>query len=221
MPRTRPTGTLKDLNKYLKNNLDASVAEAKKAVNYKGEPVKPKAGNTTNNRAKLRMGKRGTNGDHERKKLLKVRPPQSKEEVNRNRRQNYKRLQLNKEHGKGKFVIDHIYSLNKLGQELWGVGERLVGKTIDRIEAVHGPVGDRPQNRRIISSGQNEQYRQAEKAGLENKPKSKAKPTLSIPSSRGTFSNNALRGAITLKSVMTPASRAVNTGLGGPAIFIP
>ena len=84
MPRTRPQGSLQDLNKYLKANLDASVADAKKAVNYQGPPVKPKAGNTTNNRAQLRMGLRGTNGDHGRKEALAIRPAQSKQEQNKN-----------------------------------------------------------------------------------------------------------------------------------------
>ena len=110
MSRTRPTGTLQDLNKYLKANQNASIAEAKKAVNYKGPAVKPKAGNTTTNRQNLRMGLRGSNGDGERRRLLTERPPQNAQERNQNRRQNYMRNKLNKLHGKGRFVICLLYT---------------------------------------------------------------------------------------------------------------
>jgi hypothetical protein len=216
MPRTRPTGTLEDLNKYLKANQNASIAEAKKAVNYKGPPVKPKAGNTTTNRRNLRMGLRGSNGDGERRRLLKERPPQNRQEQNQNRRQNYMRNKLNKLHGRGKFVIDHKYSLNKLGQQLWGLGEKLKVRRINRIEAENGPVGDRPQNRRIITNGKNEKLRQAERAGQQNKPKSKA-PMRFTPAV-----NTGLPGVVSLRSMIASGSaRTVDTLPGAPHIFIP
>ena len=216
MSRTRPTGTLQDLNKYLKANPNASIAEAKKAVNYRGPAVKPKAGNTTNNRQNLRMGLRGSNGDGERRRLLQERPPQNRQEQNQNRRQRYMRDKLNKQYGKGKFVIDHKYSLNRLGQQLWGLGEKLKVRRINRIEAVEGPVGNRPQNRRIISAARNEQLRQAERAGQQNKPKSKA-PLRFTPSV-----NTSPPGVVSLSSMLANSSaRTVDTLPGAPHIFIP
>lgn len=216
MSRTRPTGTLQDLNKYLKANQNASIAEAKKAVNYRGPAVKPKAGNTTTNRQNLRMGLRGGNGDGERRRLLQERPPQNRQEQNQNRRQRYMRDKLNKLHGKGKFVIDHKYSLNKLGQQLWGLGEKLKVRRINRIEAVEGPVGNRPQNRRIISAARNEQLRQAERAGQQNKPKSKA-PMRFTPAV-----DTGLPGVVSFKSLLANSSaKTVDTLPGAPHIFIP
>ena len=84
----------------------------------------------------------GSNGDGERRRLLQERPPQNRQEQNQNRRQRYMRDKLNKQYGKGKFVIDHKYSLNRLGQQLWGLGEKLKVRRINRIEAVEGPVGN-------------------------------------------------------------------------------
>ena len=218
---SRTPVTARDVTNWLKNNPTINgkptrIPDGVRATGYKGPPLATKAGNLSNNRDQLRLAKRGNNGDGERRRLLKERPPQNAQERNQNRRQRYMRDKLNKQYGKGRFVIDHKYSLNRLGQELWGLGDKLKIRRINRIEAVEGPVGNRPQNRRIISAARNEQLRQAERAGQQNKPKSKA-PMRFTPAV-----DTGLPGVVSFKSLLANSSaRTVDTLPGAPHIFIP
>ena len=89
---------------WLRNN-DGNLTDAYKATGYTGPPLKVKEGSLSGDRSKIRLSPRGDNGDTSRRQALQLNPPQTKEEQNRNRRQNYKRSSLRKQ-GKN-VVIDH------------------------------------------------------------------------------------------------------------------
>ena len=98
--------------------------------------------------------------DARRKENLLIRTPISKAERSENRRQENQRRDLNKVHGRGSHAIDHKYSLNKLAKKVNGLGPRLKKIVIADIEKEHGPVGDRPGNREIVTAQENERRRQ-------------------------------------------------------------
>lgn len=139
------------VQEWLRNN-EGNLTDAYKAVNYSGPPLKIKGGNLTNNRSKIRLSQRGENGDSTRKAATKIRPPQGREEQNRNRRQNYRRASIRKKGGS--VVIDHKIDLNLL----YNTVKDLLDPTreIERLEQSYGPLGDRPDNRQIISAKTNE-----------------------------------------------------------------
>tara|TARA_B100001059_G_scaffold104308_1_gene104141 strand:- start:3141 stop:3770 length:630 start_codon:yes stop_codon:yes gene_type:complete len=147
-----------EVQEWLRNN-DGNLTDAYKAVNYSGPPLKVKDGNLTDKRSKIRLAKRGENGDHKRKQAEKIRPPQGREEQNRNRRQNYKRSSINKRGGK--VVIDHVVELDLLRQTVENSSNPTA--EIERLEKSYGPLGDRPDNRKIIGARTNEIKRQQSK----------------------------------------------------------
>ena len=99
------------VQEWLRTN-DGNLTDAYKAVGYEGPPLKLKAGNLSSKRSKIRVSPRGENGDSKRAANNKLRPPQTKEEQNRNRRQDYKARSLRKQ---GKNVhIDHTVELKLL-----------------------------------------------------------------------------------------------------------
>ena len=166
MPRTPVTA--RDVTKWLKNNPTVNnkptrIPDGVRATGYKGPPLKTKEGNLEGNRGKLRLAKRGENGDHKRKVNGNLRKPINAEERNRNRRQNYKRSSLNKQ-GRGRFVVDHKIPLDRLGETVEGKTKKQADQRIKELEQVYGPLGDRPGNRQIISKEANEQKRQDEAA---------------------------------------------------------
>jgi len=140
------------VQEWLRTN-DGNLPDAYKATGYEGLPLKIKAGNLTSKRSKIRVSPRGENGDSKRAFNTKLRPPQTKEEKNRNRRQEYKRRSLRKQ---GKNVhIDHIIDLDLLGQTVEGMTPDEAQKHIAQLEKSYGPLGDRPDNRRIIGEKTN------------------------------------------------------------------
>jgi len=160
--------TGRDVTKWLKNNPTVNgkptrIPDGVRATGYKGPPLKTKEGNLGTNRSKLRLSKRGENGDHKRKANGNLRKPINAEERNRNRRQNYKRSSLNKQ-GKGRFVVDHKIPLDRLGETVEGKTKEEADQRIKELEQVYGPLGDRPGNRVIVSDKANEQKRQDEAA---------------------------------------------------------
>lgn len=142
---------------WLRNN-DGNLTDAYKAVDYNGPPLKIKEGNLSTNRSNIRLAIRGTNGDSSRKHALNLNPPQDKSEQNRNRRQNYKRSSLRKQ-GKN-VVIDHTVELDLLAKTVNGMSSDQAKLHIKKLEESYGPLGDRPDNRRIIGYRQNEIKRQ-------------------------------------------------------------
>ena len=146
---------------WLRNN-DGNLTDAYKATGYNGPPLKVKEGSLSGNRSKIRLSPRGDNGDSSRRQALQLNPPQTKEEQNRNRRQNYKRSSLRKQ-GKN-VVIDHKIPLKLLAQTVEGMSPKQAQQEIKRLEVRNGPLGNRPGNRQIIGGRTNELKRQAEDA---------------------------------------------------------
>lgn len=135
------------VQEWLRNN-NGNLKDAYKAVGYEGPPLKIKGGNLTNLRRQIRVSLRGENGDATRKKNLKLNPPQNKNEVNQNRRQNYKARSLNAQGAK--VHIDHKIDLKLLGETVEGMTPEQAKAHIKRLEQSYGPLGDRPGNRQII-----------------------------------------------------------------------
>ena len=150
-----------EVGKWLRNN-DGNLPDAYRAVGYTGPSLKIKEGNLTTNRSKIRVAVRGDNGDTSRKFAESLNPPQTKEEQNQNRRQNYKRSSLRKQ-GKD-VVIDHTVELDLTAQTVSGMSPAEAKKHIQKLEESYGPLGNRPQNRRIIGAPENELKRQQSKA---------------------------------------------------------
>ena len=149
------------VGEWLRNN-DGNLTDAYKAVGYKGPPLKIKEGNLNTNRSKIRVAIRGDNGDTSRQAAERLNPPQTKEEQNRNRRQNYKRSALRKQ-GKN-VVIDHKVELDLLTQTVDGMPPEKAQQHIKQLEKSYGHLGDRPGNRQIISARANEIKRQQSRA---------------------------------------------------------
>ena len=140
------------VQEWLRTN-DGNLTDAYKAVGYEGPPLKLKAGNLSSKRSKIRVSPRGENGDSKRAANNKLRPPQTKEEQNRNRRQDYKARSLRKQ---GKNVhIDHTVELKLLGETVEGMSPDEAQKHIERLEKSYGPLGNRPDNRKIIGDKTN------------------------------------------------------------------
>lgn len=141
------------VQQWLRRNPESNLINAYKAVGYEGPPLKIKVGNLTNNRDKIRLARRGENGDTNRKKAQKLRQPINKTEKSINRLQNtlrtsYRKAGIN-------VVIDHIIDLDLLRTTLEGLDEKEAQALIERLEVSYGPLGDRPQNRRIIDDATN------------------------------------------------------------------
>jgi|TARA_B100001540_G_scaffold123850_1_gene110428 hypothetical protein len=145
---------------WLRNN-DGNLTDAYKAVGYEGKPLKIKEGNLTNNRSKIRLAIRGENGDNTRRAAERLNPPQTKEEQNRLRRMRYKRAILRKA-GKN-VVIDHVQDLQLLAQTVEGMTPEQARAHIKRLEKSYGPLGNRPDNQKIIGARTNELKRQGSK----------------------------------------------------------
>ncbi len=141
------------VTEWLRNN-DGNLTDAYKAVNYEGPPLKIKEGNLTDKRHIVRLAKRNGNGDSKRKAALKLRPPTTRDEQNRNRRQNYKRSSLSKQLGIP-MVVDHLIDLGLLHDTVEDLDPKQKQARIKQLEQSYGPLGDRPDNRKIISSKQN------------------------------------------------------------------
>ena len=149
------------VGEWLRNN-DGNLTDAYKAVGYNGPPLKIKEGNLTTNRSKIRVAIRGDNGDTSRQFAERLNPPQTKEEQNQNRRQNYKRSALRKQ-GKN-VVIDHKVELDLLSQTVDGMPPKKAQQHIRQLEKSYGHLGNRPGNRQIIGAHANEIKRQQSKA---------------------------------------------------------
>ena len=146
---------------WLRNN-DGNLPDAYKATGYNGPPLKVKEGSLSGDRSKIRLSPRGDNGDSSRRRALQLNPPKTKEEQNRNRRQNYKRSSLRKQ-GKN-VVIDHKHDLNLLSQTVEGMSPEQAKSHIKRLEQSYGPLGNRPDNRKIVGARFNELKNQDSKA---------------------------------------------------------
>ena len=152
--------TLAKVQEYLRNTPGSRIPDAVKAVDYKGPPVKIKEGNLNEGREKIRLGLRQNTGDEKRQANLRLRKPQTKEEQNQRRRQNYKRSSLRRQGVPA--VIDHRIPLDRLGETVEGKSPEEAEKRIEELEEVYGPLGDRPQNRVIRGAASNERKRQQE-----------------------------------------------------------
>ena len=152
--------TLAKVQEYLRKTPGSRIPEAVKAVDYKGPPLKIKDGNLNEGREKIRLGLRQNTGDEKRQANLRLRKPQTKEEQNQRRRQNYKRSSLRKQGVPA--VIDHRIPLDRLGETVEGKTPEEAKKRIEELEEVYGPLGDRPQNRVIRGAASNERKRQQE-----------------------------------------------------------
>lgn len=146
---------------WLRNN-DGNLTDAYRATGYNGPPLKVKEGSLSGDRSKIRLSPRGDNGDSSRRQALQLNPPQTKEEQNRNRRQNYKRSSLRKQ-GKN-VVIDHKHDLNLLYQTVEGMSPEQAKRHVKRLEQSYGPLGNRPDNRKIVGARFNELKNQDSKA---------------------------------------------------------
>jgi len=232
MPRTPVTA--RDVTKWLKDNPTINgkptrIPDAVQATGYKGPTLKIKDGNLSTNRSKIRLAKRGDNGDYNRAKARKIRPAINAEERRQQRRLRDQRAKLNKIHGRGSYVIDHVYSLAQLANDVAGQGPRLRGITIAAIEAEHGPVGDRPGNYEIVPNGVNEQRRQ--QANIPPIPKLNAPDKITTPKRGGVRFRPQIQTSgptgmgISLSSLsdaLAPVSRSADTGLlDAPHIFLP
>lgn len=111
---------------------------------------------TTNRRG------RKTRAEGKRQEALRLRPPQTKEEENLRRRQNYKRTSIRQKGGS--VVIDHKIDLSLLQSTVEGLPPEQAKARIEQLEKSYGPLGDRPQNRQIIGEYTNELKRQQTKA---------------------------------------------------------
>ena len=143
---------------YLRNNPGSNLPAAYEATGYNGPPLKIKSGNLTTNRGSIRVSVRGDAGDANRRQSMSLRPPQSKEEANQNRRQRYKARNL-KAQGHN-VVIDHKVELDLLRSTVEGQTPQQATRTIETLEQSYGPLGNRPQNRQIIGAKANELKRQ-------------------------------------------------------------
>ena len=152
--------TIAKVQEYLRNNPGSRIPDAVKAVDYKGPPVKIKEGNLNEGRGKIRLGLRQNTGDEKRQANLRLRKPQTKEEQNQRRRQNYKRSSLRRQGVPA--VIDHRIPLDRLGETVEGKTPEEAKKRIEELEESYGPLGDRPQNRVIRGAASNERKRQQE-----------------------------------------------------------
>jgi hypothetical protein len=170
--------TPEKVGKWLRSN-KGRLPDAYEAVGYKGDPLKIKEGNLTNNRDKIRVAKRGTNGDHSRRAAEQLNPPQNKQERNQNRRQNYKRSSLRKA-GKN-VVIDHKHELKLLGQTVDGMTPQQAKAEIKRLEQSYGPLGNRPGNRQIVGARFNELKRQGSEQLQQHLARLAAKPVVGRP----------------------------------------
>ena len=150
------------VQKYLRENPGSNLTDAYTATGYKGPPLKIKEGNLNDGRSRIRLSERGDAGDSNRRQSMSLRPQQTPEEQNQNRRQNYKRSSLRKQ-GKD-VVIDHVIELDLLRQTVAGMRSGQARQTIERLEQSYGPLGNRPGNRKIIGSKTNEIKRQQSKA---------------------------------------------------------
>ena len=145
--------TLAKVQEWLRNN-NGNLTDAYKAVNYEGTPLKIKDGNLNDKRSKIRLSPRGENGDHKRSEATKLRPPTSKDEQNQNRRQNYKRRSLQNKLGIP-FAIDHVIDLGLLYETVKDLLPEDQEKHIKQLEKSYGPLGNRPGNRKVITSKKN------------------------------------------------------------------
>jgi hypothetical protein len=152
--------TLAKVQEYLRNTPGSRIPDATKAVGYNGPPVKIKDGNLSGGRKRVRLGLRQNTGDEKRQANLRLRPPQTKEEQNQRRRQNYKRSSLRKQGVPA--VIDHRIPLDRLGESVEGKSPEEAKQRIEELEQAYGPLGDRPQNRVIRGAASNERKRQQE-----------------------------------------------------------
>lgn len=140
------------VQEWLRNN-DGNLSDAYRAVKYEGPPLKIKEGSLSTNRSSIRVSVRGDNGDTRRSQNRRLRPPQSKDEENRNRRQNYKARDLRRQ-GK-KVHVDHKIDLKLLGQTVEGMSPEEATSHIEKLEQSYGPLGNRPDNRQIIGDRTN------------------------------------------------------------------
>ena len=166
------------VGEWLRNN-KGNLPDAYEAVGYEGDPLKIKEGNLTNNRDDIRVAKRGNNGDLSRRATEQLNPPQTREERNRVRRQNYKRSSLRKA-GK-KVVIDHHHELKLLGQTVEGMTPEQAKAHIKRLEQSYGPLGNRPDNRRLVGARYNELKRQGSEQLQQHLSRLAAKPGVGKP----------------------------------------
>jgi hypothetical protein len=182
-------------------------------------------GNVTTEAIDVRK-RRQTKAETKRKEALNLRRAQTKQEQNQVRRQNYARTAIRKRGGS--VVIDHVIDLSLLADTVRGMTPEEVKRHIEKLEKVYGPLGDRPQNRRIIGEYTNEIKRQQSKSvqkalkQMETKSPSKSlkltkpnKPKLQIVN--GSVQLSFFEGFDMLDE---PSVRMVDTGPGLP-IAIP
>ena len=199
---------------WLRNN-NGNLTDAYKAVGYEGPPLKIKEGNLTNNRSNIRLAIRGENGDSNRRAAERLNPPQTKEEQNRNRRQNYKRSSLRKA-GKN-VVIDHKQELKLLSQTVDGMTPEQAKAHIKRLEESYGPLGNRPDNRQIVGARYNELKRQGSEKlqqhlGKLNKQPFVGKPNFLFRGGQIRFTGGMMPGVI---PYVEPIAQLVNERTDG------
>ena len=148
-------------------------------------------GSVTTESTANRRGRKNR-AESKRQEAIRLRPPQTQEEVNRNRRQNYARRNINLKGNRGQVVIDHKIDLSLLHSTVQGQTPQQAQQTIQRLEQSYGPLGNRPDNRQIIGAYTNEVKRQQTKA-----VQSKLEQMETKNPSRSTKSNlKSSRGAI-------------------------
>ena len=108
---------LQEVSNYLRNNPGSRIPDAVKATGYKGPPLKIKDGNLTDKRPKVRVAKRGENGDGARRQNIKKSTrPLTPEEKKSNGKQNRQKRKINKsgikiiDFGSGCFENEKIYT---------------------------------------------------------------------------------------------------------------
>tara|TARA_R100000742_G_C4227640_1_gene49911 strand:- start:48 stop:689 length:642 start_codon:yes stop_codon:yes gene_type:complete len=189
------------VQEWLRNN-KGNLTDAYRAVGYEGPPLKIKEGNLASNRSNIRLAVRGENGDSKRKNAVRIRRPTTREEQNRNRRQNYKRQSLSKQLGIP-MVIDHIVDVSLLYETVKNLLPAEQQREIKKLERSYGPLGDRPGNRQIIPSTLNEVKNQQTRK-LQNQL---GRMERSKPSLRLSFGNGGI-GQITTGSQIVDRANA-------------
>jgi hypothetical protein len=179
---------------YVKQNGRKTPAEIYKAIGRPPDGYRLKAdgkGSVTTETIASRKGRKNR-AESKRQTAIKLRPPQTKEEANRNRRQEYARRKINLTSKQGQVVIDHKIDLSLLHSTVEGQTPQQAQQTIQRLEQSYGPLGNRPDNRQIIGARTNEIKRQQTKAVQSKLQQMESRN----PSRKGKSKFKQVRGAI-------------------------
>ena len=155
---------LSKAREYISNEGRKTPTEIYEAIGRPPSGYRLKAdgkGSVKTERTANRRGRK-VRAESKRQEAIKLRPPQTKEEENLRRRQNYKRTSIRQKGGS--VVIDHKIDLSLLQSTVEGLPPEQATDVIEQLEKSYGPLGDRPQNRQIIGERTNELKRQQTKA---------------------------------------------------------